>query len=129
MVSGGIGEGEQGRGFQYLDSVELLNMDGTWNCPMPTMPEARAGHTQTGTVVCGGDGWGGDGRKSCITFISGDVNWEKTHTLANERYYHSAWDSPQGVMLLGGRDSGTTSEILLENGDTDPGFNLDFITR
>ena len=116
LVTGGWGE--SGR----LDSVELLNMDGTWNCPMPAMPEPRFAHTQTGPIVCGGYG----GKKSCITFISGSVNWKKTHTLPKERLWHSAWGSPQGVVLLGGDDSSAlkTSEKLLENGHTKPGFNL-----
>ena len=127
LVTGGYGEGYSGR----LDSTELLNMDGTWNCPMPPMPKPRNGHTQTGPIVCGGHHV--SVKKSCITFISGDVNWKKSHTLAKGRSFHSAWDSPQGIRLLGGWDSSgserRTSEILLENGDTSPGFNLDYDTR
>ena len=121
LVTGGEGEGG------ILDSTELLNMDGTWNCPMPPMPEPRYFHSQTGPVVCGGYG----GAKSCITFISGDVNWKQTHTLDKSRFWHSAWDSPQGTVLLGGWDSSaeTTSEILLENGHTKPGFRPDYDTR
>ena len=120
LVTGGRGEGG------VLNSTELLNMDGTWNCHMPAMPKPRYAHTQTGPVVCGGRG----GDKSCITFIRGDVNWEETHTLAEERQQHSAWDSPQGIVLIGGSSSRaeTTSEILLENGDSNPGFSLDYDT-
>ena len=91
FVTGGRGEGG------ILDSTELLNMDGTWNCPMPTMPKPRLGHTQTGLVTCGGHYV--DSAKSCVTFISGSVNWEKTHTLAKRRGFHSAWDSSQGINL------------------------------
>ena len=121
LVTGGEGEGGD------FNSTELLNMDGTWNCPMPAMPEPRFAHTQTGPIVCGGYG----GKKSCITFISGSVNWKKTHTLANNgRRWHSAWASPQGIVLIGGSSSRaeTTSEILLENGDSNPGFSLDYVT-
>ena len=112
FVTGGRGEGG------ILDSTELLNMDGTWNCPMPTMPKPRLGHTQTGLVTC--EGHYVDSAKSCVTFISGSVNWEKTHTLAKRRGFHSAWDSSQGINLLGGNAGGTdiTSEILLENGES-----------
>ena len=54
LVTGGRGEGWK----KTIDSVELLNMDGSWNCPMNPMPEPRSGHTQTGLVACGGDGAG-----------------------------------------------------------------------
>ena len=123
LVTGGQGEGGD------FNSTELLNMDGTWNCPMPEMPEPRMGHTQTGPIVCGGRG---GGTKSCITFISGDVNWKKSHNLAKVRWGHSAWDSPQGIMMLGGWGSNrawTTSEILMESGDTRTGFSLNYDTR
>ena len=122
LVTGGEGQGDE-----KLDSVELLNMNGTWHCPMPAMPKPREGHTQTGPMVCGGYG----GQQSCITFIRGSVNWEKSHTLDKRRGGHSAWFSPQGVVLIGGHYTGslTTSEILLENGETKPGFNLDYSTR
>ena len=107
-----------------MDSVELLNMDGTLNCPMPPMPEPRVGHTQTGLVACG-NMWP-DTRKSCVTFSSGGDDWVASHNLTRIRRLHSAWDSPQGIMLLGGgfSGSGKTTEILLENGETTPGFNL-----
>ena len=128
MVSGG--QGEKGVG----SSVELLYMNGTWICPMPPMPERRYGHTQTGPVVCGG--WPNAG-KTCITFFSGGEDWVKTHKLAKERYTHNVWASSRGVMLMGGfgrhwreeeRTIGTSTEILSENGDTAPGFNLDYET-
>ena len=121
LVTGG-----RGRGREVLDSVELLNMDGTLNCPMPSMPEPRFAHTQSGRIICGGEN--SAARKSCVTFINGSVNWEKTHTLAKTRYRHSAWASPQGVILIGGADGsdgkGKTTEILTEDGDTKPGFTL-----
>ena len=62
--------------------------------------------------------------------------WEQTHTLAQERAYHSSWASPQGVMLIGGEDRYkmincprkcqlvATTEVLKSSGDTRPGFNL-----
>ena len=129
LVTGGWGEG--GRLERRLDSVELLNMDGTWNCPMSPLPKPTYTHTQTGPIVCGGDNGSGMMMMACFTFISGDVNWEKTHTLAKPRWGHSAWASPQGIMMLGGWDNRawTTSEILLENGDTKLGFRLKYDTQ
>ena len=123
LVSGGLAKGELGK---TLESVELLNMDGTWNCPMPTMPEPRMGHTQTGPVACGGSGTAV--RSSCVTFFSGGDDWVKTHNLTMKRQEHSAWASPRGVMLMGGYKSKTT-EILTDDGDTIPGFSLDYKTE
>ena len=78
-----------------LKSVELLNMDGTWNCPMPQLPVARFGHSQAGAVTCAGrDGSYEDTvQKSCVTLSS---DWEQTHTLSHARWGrwdHSAWRS------------------------------------
>ena len=65
-------------------------------------------------------------RTSCVTLSS---EWEKTHTLAEKRSKHNAWSSPRGIILLGGDYAITTTEILTENGDTIPGFTLDYEIR
>ena len=79
LVTGGRGEDGM------MNSTELLNMDGTWNCPMPAMPEPRVAHTQSGPVICGGWDLASNDRKSCVTFFSGDDNWVKTHNLTKDR--------------------------------------------
>ena len=132
MVSGGTGQG--GR----LDSVELLNMNGSWICPMPKMPQPRSAHTQSGPIACGGYKSGSrrqEVRQTCDTFFSGGEDWVRTHTLAQERYSHSAWASPRGLMLLGGVahsneiiENERTTEILTEDGETTPGFTLNYWT-
>ena len=126
MVSGGYGQDERG-----MDSVELLKMDGTWICSMPAMPEARWGHTQTERIACGGYGPAATARKSlksCLTFKSGGDDWVKTHTLKHDRWYHIAWTSTYGVMLVGGfrKSAKKRAEILLpwDNGDSILGFTL-----
>ena len=124
LVSGGLAKGELGK---TLESVELLNMDGTWNCPMPPMPEPRYGHSQSGRIACGR--WHTAASKSCVTFFSGGDDWVKTHNLSKGRWYHSSWVSPRGVMLMGGPSSDTTSDILTEDGDTIPGFTLHYKTE
>ena len=71
-------------------------------------------------------------KKSCVTFSLSSGEWEQTHTLAGEgRVGHSAWSSPQGIVLIGSYyDKGkTTTEILRESGDTTPGFTLDYRTE
>ena len=103
-------------------TVELLHTNGSRICSLPDLPFYREHHTQTGLTACGG--WGDDASKTSCHTLSSTGSWEQTHSLNQSRREHCAWRSPQGVILLGGRDSGAqgTSEILLENGDTSPGF-------
>ena len=133
IVSGGEGG---------KDSVELLNTDGTWNCPLPPMPSKRKGHSQSGLVACGGgskfhsfdrDKISNSTTTSCMTFSN---DWKESHNLTEVRSHHSSWTSPRGIILLGGvgvgvdyTDGKKTSEILTEDGDTSPGFGLGYNSR
>ena len=124
MVSGGtiLGAAPETVGM----TVELLHVNGSHHCHLPNLPTARFHHAQTGLVACGGVERWPVPTTQCFTFSSG--SWEESHNLAQTRYMHSAWSSPLGVMLLGGRDTRTTTEILTENGGTTPGFTLDYDT-
>ena len=108
-------------------SVELLYTNGSRICSLPDLPFTKYQHSQTGLTACGGWGWAA-AESTCHT-LSSTGSWGQTHSMDQSRVDHSAWDSPQGTILLGGWESRTTSEILLENGDTTPGFNLDYETR
>ena len=139
IVTGGAAIGGMNR------SVELLNMDGSHICNLPALPNSwvdreRAGkadffmdHTQTGLVTCGGGGFHNGRQKYCVTFNPDEGSWQETHILQKTREFHSSWASPQGVMLLGGTAfepcrAYTTTEILTNNGDTKPGFQLKYET-
>ena len=105
-------------------SVELLNMDGSFVCKMHSLPEGRQDHTQNGLITCGG--WTGENAKNCLTFSIGMEEWKISHTLTEERYRHSSWASPDGVVLLGGDENKNTTEILTNSGDTTTGFKLKY---
>ena len=109
--------------------MELLYTNGSRLCSLPDLPYTRYHHSQTRLTACGG--WGDDASKTTCHTLSTTGSWEQTHSLSMWRREHSAWASPQGTILLGGWDSGTytTSEILLENGETAPGFNLNYDIR
>ena len=115
LISGGSGSGED---------VELLHTNGSRICSLPDLPSNRhrLGHTQTGVTACGGWDWG----STCHT-LSSTGSWEESHNLAHSRRHHSAWASPLGIVLIGGVDR-WGSEILLENGITTTGLNLDYQT-
>ena len=119
-------------GISSTRSVELFHTNGTRICSLPDLPSTKYGHSQSSLTCCGGGG--SSVSTSCLTFISG--SWEESHSLSRRRGSgQSAWASPQGIMLLGGGicsrnhcNAGTSTEILLENGYTTPGFDLDYKT-
>ena len=116
MVAGGEPKG---------NTVELLNLDGSWHCSLPPISENKSRDTLTGLVACGG--FQENEQKSCDRFSKGEEEWKKSHTLKESRRSHVAWNSPDGVLLMGGRDSPTTTELLTNNGDTTPGFKIKYI--
>ena len=113
LVTGGYGDTES-----VKTSVELLSSNGTRLCSLPNLPEKSHWHSQTGYVTCM--------RKSCVTFSSG--RWKKTHTWekSRSRVDHTAWASPNGVLLMGGMTNATqtTTELLNDNGGSAPSFTL-----
>ena len=116
MVTGG------GNSNGPLTSVELFFLNGTRLCALPDLPGARYGHSQSGPLACGGGS--SSERTSCVKFSGG--TWQQTHTLGQQRYGHTAWASPQGVLLMGSRyDFKTTTELLNDDGSTTASFNLD----
>ena len=118
MVTGGF----NGRS---LTSVELLLLNGTRLCALPDLPGARHHHSQSGLLACGGGHSRESEQNSCVKFSGG--TWEQTHTLGQGRYAHTAWASPQGVLLMGSTYSQgmKTTELLNDDGSTTASFNLD----
>ena len=93
------------------------------SCSPPELPEGRRGHTQTGLTACGGYG---SGARSCVTLS--ELGWTKTYDLIQRRYYHTAWDTRSGIILLGGSESPTTTE-LLKDGGSELTFSLKYPSR
>ena len=111
MVTGGEKDGT---------SVQLLSINGTRLCALPNLPgNSLYYHSQSGPLVCGGNSMS----QICVTFSSG--TWQQTHYLGQRREAHTAWASPRGVLLMGGRYSKTTTELLNDDGSTTASFNLD----
>ena len=106
-------------------TVELLHSDGSPWCKLPNLPEYRYGHTQTGLEACGGDGSSGT-RTTCVRFSGG--SWSPSHQLVQltqGRRAHSSWASPAGTLIIGGRYSKKSTELLDTNtGDSVMSFPL-----
>ena len=89
-----------------MSSVEVLHANGSLWCSMPDLPAHRLSHTQAGLRLCGGT------QHDCLTFTDGE--WVTSHTMEADKYRigHSSWDTPDGLVLLGGLNTPNTSEIL-----------------
>ena len=114
--------------IDIITSVEVILPSGR-SCCLPSLPEPRSGHTQSGLTACGG--WGGilvqqTTWHTCVTFAAGV--WKRSHTLSETRWFHWAWQSPAGILLMGGNNETPehqTSELLsATTSTTSPGFNF-----
>ena len=80
-------------------------------CNLPNMPENRAFHTFCGGLVCGGR----FSSRSCLKF--GPLGFLRANaSLQQNRLSHLCWNVPEGVLLLGGKDSPSTTELVLRDG-------------
>ena len=100
-------------------SVEVITTDGTPLCTLPDLPDDRASHTVDNHILCGGS-WT---QTSCLRYVAG--KWTKyRNNLKFGRYWHVSWRRQDGnVMLIGGRQSNNTSEVVSSSGHQ-KGFGL-----
>ena len=116
MISGGSGPKAE---------VEVISPSGNVSCSAPDLPQPRRSHTMNNNTVCGG--WGGTGTDtltSCYQLTS--AGWTRSHTLIHRRYSHSSWEVGDGIILMGGSYSGTTSEIAKWDGTTEELFSMKY---
>ena len=113
-------------GFGAEESAEVILEDGS-TCTLPDLPPpGRRVHSATGLTLCGGvheDTW-----TTCSTFTG---QWETSHQLGVPRWHHVSWDSPSGIVIIGGTNSeaAQTTETLSPNSSsTTPSFQLPYIT-
>ena len=131
LVTGGLG----------LNSVEVLSSEGTSLCTLPPLPFGRWGHTQDGPISCGGE-WSSSlyySTTTCVKLSALDGRWVVSHNLRESRRYHCSWESPVGLVLMGGwydkynNGSGnngfTTTELLSSSGSSSSdSFTLQYET-
>ena len=108
------------------ESAEVILEDGS-TCTLPDLPPpGRYRHSATGLTLCGG--YDEDTPTTCSTFTG---QWETSHQLGVTRNHHVSWDSPSGIILMGGGDSEAeyTTETLSPNSSTTtPAFPLPYTT-
>ena len=99
LITGGEGTGT---------SVEVILSNKTV-CTFPSLSDNRRRHSQSGLTACGGkDSHASD---TCTTFRNGA--WTTSHNLDLTRKNHVSWNSPNGLMLLGGGFSNERTASLL----------------
>ena len=110
-------------GDDTLTSAEVLFTNGSSICELPQLSQSKSEHTQSGLTACGSDD------RSCIKFEDG--SWTTlSDNLVEERYRHSSWVSPDGdILLIGGSESPTTTEIVYQDGTSIRSFDLKYDTR
>ena len=110
---------------RYGYSSEVIRGDGT-TCTLPKMTVRRTHHTQTGPTVCGAAGQGARPR-SCMTFKNG--KWRTSHYLKERRDGSVSWNSPNGIMLLGGTENRKTELLSRTSTSTTEQFTLPYDTK
>ena len=85
---------------------------------LPAIPGSpRVWHTLTGTVLCGGAYPGTS--TDCLKLKENGDGWQPySTTLTQPRMAHSAWDSPSGVLLMGGYYSADSTELVTSTTST-----------
>ena len=113
-------------GVGYQESAEVILEDGS-TCTLPDLPPpGRYGHSASGLTLCGG--WDEDTPTTCSTFTG---QWETSHQLGVLRSGHVSWDSPIGIIIIGGAniEAEQTAETLSPNSSTtSPAFLLPYLT-
>ena len=110
------------------ESAEVILEDGS-TCTMPDLPTpGRFGHSADGLTLCGGFGDDEDTPSTCSTFTG---QWNNSHQLGVQRSGHGSWDSPIGIIIIGGAniEAEQTAETLSPNSSTtSPAFLLPYLT-
>ena len=102
-------------------SVEAYNPHISKICKLPDLPDARHEHTLCGGLLCS--------EKSCLKLgPSGFV--KTTVSLQQHRTYHLCWNVREGVLLLGGESSPSTTELVQVDGSSSvSNFDLSYPAR
>ena len=119
MISGGYSAGAS-------TSVEFFLPQSGLHCQLPEVSGERfAAHSASNLTLCGGDFT----RSLCVSLTP--TGWLATTHLVRERFYHSAWDSPSGLRLLGSAVLANlkTTEVIRPDGTSEESFTLQYNTE
>ena len=104
-------------GYGALQSAEMFLPWSNTTCGLPSIPDERWGHVQSGNTLCGGGKRRSSTRRSCLQWRQG--GWATLPvTLAEERLASSAWGTEEGLVIMGGTSDAAqqTSETVSSDG-------------
>ena len=119
-------------GYNARKSSELFLPWNNMTCELPSLPDERYGHVQSGDMMCGGDITGTE--RSCIMWSAEQEGWVTLPaTLTEGRLASSIWTGSRdrSLVILGGRGGAAeeTSETVSSDGvSTGPSFDLKYPT-
>ena len=124
LISGGTSDGVEQKDLE----VFVPSTGTSRSCSLMPLPNSRSRHTldiiQSKPVICGG----GTTPKSCIWFTNG--NWSDYYNpLIYGRNEPTSWVSTNGLVLMGGWHSPSTTEILPGDDFSREGFKLKHPTK
>ena len=92
-------------------SAEIYHPDRDSACVLPDLPDKHIGHTQDGSLLCGG----GYTPRSCRRWNPDTGAWDLvTESLTEDRVLHSSWTPVDGSVtyLMGGLESTNSSDFI-----------------
>ena len=104
-------------------SAEIYQPHRDRSCVLPDLPKERYGHTQDGSLLCGG--WETD--RFCRRWNPKTGAWDLvTESLTEKRVLHISWAPVDGSVtyLLGGARSKYTSEVIDNHNNVRASFRL-----
>ena len=118
-----------GNGAKQSAEVFLLWSNNT--CQLPSLPDQRWGHVQSGPLLCGG--YDSSTRRSCLRWNMQTGGWDKLPvTLSENRDDSSAWARGDQLVIMGGQSDAAreSSETVSSDGAVNSrSFRMKYDTR
>ena len=121
-----------GGGYGALQSAEVFLPGSNTTCQLPSLPDKRYDHVQSGPLLCGG-GADSSAKRSCLKWNPQTGGWVKLPlTLTEEREYSIAWSRGDQLVIMGGHSDAAveSSETVSSDGAvTSRAFRMKYETR
>jgi len=115
LIRGVIVSGGRNSGYSARTEVFFPSSSGSGStCSLQSLPSPRRGHTLDqlgdGVLACGGADADTDTRNTCDKFDG--TSWSQHSTLQYSRADHTSLAGQHGLLLMGGRFSRATTELV-----------------